>query len=372
MGKKTQKNKVLMISYQYPPDIGGAGVVAQDVARLLQNDVDITLLTLDKGSQVKETFQVIQAKTQRPIRFLGLWKIIKKTDTSQYKKIILNDTGSCVVAALFFPSDLKKKCIIYLHGSEPENIFQKPEIMLRLLSFKNKYIELLRQCAHIIAVSDYMKNKFLEMTKLTEYKTKISVINNGVNPDLFYRKKNQLKTHLNIPSTAKVLLTTGRVTKKKGFDKKLEYFEDLTKKLNCYWVIIGNGTYKSTLKVKIDEKELSDKIIWIDRIPREKLADYYSMADLFWLLSEYNEAFGLVYIEANFCGCPVLGNNKGGVPYIIEEGVTGYVVTANEPIQAIIQKMLFEKDFKPQVIRLAVEKYSLEHTKYKLINLINN
>jgi glycosyltransferase involved in cell wall biosynthesis len=68
---------------------------------------------------------------------------------------------------------------------------------------------------------------------------------------------------------------------------------------------------------------------------------------------QYPEAFGLVLIEAMFCGTPVAALRVGAVPEIVEEGVTGFTATTTDGLRAVIPKCF---DLDRGRIRLAAEK----------------
>ena len=70
---------------------------------------------------------------------------------------------------------------------------------------------------------------------------------------------------------------------------------------------------------------LENEVIFTDYVPEEELPCFYNLADVFVLASLY-EGFGLPILEAMACGCPAVGMNRGSIPEIIQNGVTGYVV----------------------------------------------
>jgi len=362
------KKNILIISYQYPPTVGGAGIVARDTARLLHQNYNVTVVTLDKGHKIEEAFTVIQAKTLWPFRFVGMWQTLKRLDLEEFDNILVNDTGASLVAALYFPKQIQKNCWVYLHGSEPENIYLKPELMMRVLRFNRKYTALLHNSKTVIAVSEYMKQKFIRLTELTNLENKITVITNGIDNQVFSRFDSDLRKKHNIPSTSKIMLSVSRLTPQKGYMRKLRIFKKLTKKHSLFWIVIGSGAFSKELQTAIDKETLQDSVLILSGLKREQLVEYYSNSDLFWLLSEYDESFGLVYLEASFCGCPVIGNNKGGVPFIISNGQNGFIVDLHDDDAALltIENALYKDVFTPQKVVENVSRFSLQKTREKL------
>lgn len=365
--------KVLLVSYEYPPHGGGAGVVAQDNCRLLAEHFDFTLVTLDLPRIDKDNFSIELAKTYWPFRFIGFWKKLKSINFQSFDKIILNDIGACLVASLFFSNKLQRKCFVYLHGSEPENIYLRPELMYRLLRFRSKYSKLLEECKGVVAVSEYMREKFIVKTQLPQLKNKIYVVSNGVDGNIFRPVKVDLHSKHGIPKERKILLTVGRLTSQKGYARKLRIFKDLIKIQPSFWIVIGAGPYLDEFQSTIKNENLENFVLVINGMSRNKLVEYYSGADLFWLLSEYEESFGLVYLEANFCGCPVIANSKGGIPFIVELNQNGLLVNELDDIDALkIVKHALEKDsFKRSNVRDTVRKYSLHYSQQDLLELLN-
>src|SRR5919108_206147 len=112
--------KVLIISHEYPPVVGGAGVVAKDlVKKLLKNQVKVTLVTNYIGRNSDPEYELIEVKTIPKLRFINFWNRIKKLPLDGFDKIILNDIGAAMVGSYFFNDMLLKKTLVFLHGNEP-------------------------------------------------------------------------------------------------------------------------------------------------------------------------------------------------------------------------------------------------------------
>ncbi len=77
---------------------------------------------------------------------------------------------------------------------------------------------------------------------------------------------------------------------------------------------------------------LSDRVRIVPPVPRETVADYYRAADL-TVVPSYNESFGLVALESQACGTPVVAAAVGGLPTAVADGVSGVLVDGHDPEQ---------------------------------------
>ncbi len=75
---------------------------------------------------------------------------------------------------------------------------------------------------------------------------------------------------------------------------------------------------------------VADVVRFVPPMAREALIDYYRAASLVCVPS-YNESFGLVALEAQACGTPVVAANVGGLPTAVRDGVTGILVDGHDP-----------------------------------------
>ena len=124
--------KILIFSHEFPPFGGGAGVVAKHYAKKLSDEGnEITVLTKQiENIDLNVKYKIRLVKNLKKIWILAY---IKAVDFDEYDQIILNDHSSVYFAGLFFSQNQLSNSVAFLHGSEPENIFEKPNIK----SFKN-------------------------------------------------------------------------------------------------------------------------------------------------------------------------------------------------------------------------------------------
>jgi L-malate glycosyltransferase len=337
--------KILIFSHEFPPQIGGAGVVAEEYATCLSSaGHEVVVLTqLRENAAYTAPYKIIQVKTLSRLWFLSYRNAV---DFHAYDLIILNDVGAAYTAGLFFNKGLLSKSIMLLHGSEPETIFLKPSLYRKYTLFKQVYKRALNSVSKILAVSHFMKQKFLKYTKLDYLSEKTIVIHNFINHDVFYPKPNPLfRESLRLPSDAFILVSASRLVLGKGYEQKISLFEKLTKQnnRNLYWLIVGDGDDAQKIKEMVKVQGLNDRILFLGAKPRNDLADIFSNSDLFWMLSNFEEAFSMVYLEAQACGCPALGRNAAGSRESILDGKTGYLVDNDEQVIDLFSSKEFLK-----------------------------
>lgn len=105
-------------------------------------------------------------------------------------------------------------------------------------------------------------------------------------------------------------------------------------------VIVGTGSLENKIKSLIAERSLSGEIMLTGKINYSEIQNYHNLLDIYIALSIYDdESFGVAILEASACGKPVVVSNVGGLPEIVENGVTGFVVPARDA-ESAAQKIL--------------------------------
>lgn len=90
-------------------------------------------------------------------------------------------------------------------------------------------------------------------------------------------------------------------------------------------LIVGGGSLEHSLKQLATELELRDSVVFIGQVPYQDVPRYQNMMSISVFVSK-NESFGVAVIEAGACEKPVVVSNVGGLPEVVEDGVTGIVV----------------------------------------------
>lgn len=183
----------------------------------------------------------------------------------------------------------------------------------------------------IISVSKYteehLKKHMDSIGGLKYIENKLNIISGGVVSDSVDATAREL-----LSNNPKEILFVGALKPRKGL---LESIMALSKvKTDFIYRIVGNfnenNSYVKLIRNKIKELNLDKKVVLVGSVSDEVLKSMYKKADLFLMLSTNNgadfEGYGLVYIEANGRGVPVIGPNDSGVSDAIVSGKTGYIV----------------------------------------------
>jgi phosphatidylinositol alpha-1,6-mannosyltransferase len=129
-----------------------------------------------------------------------------------------------------------------------------------------------------------------------------------------------------------VFVAVCRLVEKKGVDHALRAFAQLLPDHpECRFVIVGTGPYEDTLVALAAELQIADAVTFAGDVAEHELADYYNLGDVFVmpnraLANGDTEGFGLVFLEANACGLPVVAGRDGGTGDAVRDGENGLVV----------------------------------------------
>jgi glycosyltransferase involved in cell wall biosynthesis len=186
----------------------------------------------------------------------------------------------------------------------------------------------------------------IDRMKLRRYDKKIVVAHRHfVNFDE-YRFKN------NIQQRDNVVGYVGRMTAEKGIWNLIKAIPKiLSVQDNVRFLIAGEGTLDSEIRIFVDTHDLRNKVQLTGWIPHEKLPDYLTSLKLL-VLPGYNEGLPNVMLEAMACGTPVLAASIASIPDVIKDKETGFLFHDNSPacLADTIVKTLAYSDLKRIVI----------------------
>ena len=135
--------------------------------------------------------------------------------------------------------------------------------------------------------------------------------------------------------------------------------ELLRQGLDFRLVIAGDGRAREKLE-QLAGEHVPGRVLFAGKIPRAKMFRYYSAADLF-VFPGIRESLGLVYLEAQSCGLPVVAFQNAGVPEAVHDGKTGILVPmyALKPFTDAIKRLMTDKNLRKQM-GLAAKSYVRE------------
>jgi len=108
----------------------------------------------------------------------------------------------------------------------------------------------------------------------------------------------------------------------KRVDVVVDVFRRIRRRVRARLILVGDGPDRSEVEQRVADWGLNDAVTFAGE--QQNLVPWLSVADLF-LLPSAQESFGLAALEAMACEVPVVASNVGGLPEIVEDGVTGFV-----------------------------------------------
>jgi phosphatidyl-myo-inositol dimannoside synthase len=147
-----------------------------------------------------------------------------------------------------------------------------------------------------------------------------------------------------------VFVSVCRLWEKKGIDHALRAFARLLPHHpNTRHLIVGTGPCEDALKSLARELEISEAVVFAGQVAEGDLADHYRLGDVFIMPNRElpngdTEGFGLVFLEANGCGLPVIAGRDGGSRDAVQHEENGLVVNGHSVDEIFAAMMRLRED----------------------------
>ncbi|MEM9790153.1 MAG: glycosyltransferase family 4 protein [Planctomycetota bacterium] len=331
---------VLLVSENFPPRVGGAGAFAAELARRVAG-VEVGVLTSEQPGAAEH-----DAGYPRPVRRVAMafddwgklgwrgWRRYRRLCTA-IRQAIDGDTR-VLVANRCLPEGEAVRCVaesagvayaVVVHGEELNTASSSRELAWltrRVLRRADGVIANSRHTAGLLASDWHVAADRLTIVTPgvdTEAIVPMGAAERSVSRDrLGWRDR-------------RVVLTAGRLQARKGHDRMIEAWRRVVAAVpEARWVVVGDGEARKELEALARGRGVAESIEWAGRVDRAALIDRYRACDLFALPNRTVggdfEGFGIVLLEAQAAGRPVLCGRSGGTTETIVEGVTGRSVNA--------------------------------------------
>ena len=345
--------KILLISSEFPPGPGGIGFHAYSLSWEFQKNDDFRLSILCNADYILDEKVKIFDKTSglNIIRFKRFGKLTQIIRVIKFLSVIQKSNPDIIIFSGLFSLWLmnlsfflqKTKKIAIIHGHEPifGNLIKQ---RLTLTSLK--------KADHFVAVSRFSKLTLESKYQLT-LKQSISIIPNGIDPvylkswhDSFVLASKSEPLKQGYPK----LLTIGHTSPRKGQHNVIQALPAIKRLYpEVIYYVVGRDVNNACLIEIAKSLGVSENIQFIPpRLEHFELLQFYQSADIFMLLSENQpngdvEGFGIVALEANYFGVPVIGSKGCGVEDAVSDGYSGFLIDAHnvdeiaDSVNSIIQ-----------------------------------
>jgi len=383
-----QIKKSLLVTLDFPPNLGGVATYYYNVCKNLPSDKIVVLAPEQEDDQnfdSKQNFTILREFTTIRKKLLrkfpekwpkGIGGILKIASSIKWMSLIkyfykiskdhnieIIQAGQVLpigTLALFYKKRKKIPYIFYAHGLD---ILLPQKFMRKKTLLKN----IIKEAKAIIANSHFTKD---ELIKLGATPNKVKVVYpcpNIKTEEASEWKMDEIKNEHELHNK-KVLLTVGRIVERKGHDMVIKALPQIIKEVpNIIYLIVGKGPQEEKLKNLVKKMKLAEYVKFLGAVPQEDLTAYYQACNTFIMPARQLpngdvEGFGIVYLEANLYGKPVIGGKSGGVPEAIIDNQTGLLVnpeSTDEIAQASI-KLLTDEAYAAKLGTQGLERVSDE------------
>ncbi|MEK6611806.1 MAG: N-acetyl-alpha-D-glucosaminyl L-malate synthase BshA [Gemmatimonadota bacterium] len=173
---------------------------------------------------------------------------------------------------------------------------------------------------HVTAVSHYLKDETLRAFGCDN--RRVEVIPNFVDPAVFDRARYDGALRLQLGNGRKVLMHISNFRPVKRVTDVVQIFAAVRREIPSVLVMVGDGPERSAAEEEARRLGVEADVRFLGKI--DDVAPLLASADMY-LLTTDRESFGLSALEAQACGVPVLGYDVGGLPEVVQSGVTGHL-----------------------------------------------
>src|SRR5437764_743784 len=216
------------------------------------------------------------------------------------------------------PRGRRLPLVTTLHGTD-----------LTLVGLDRSYLPITRfsieQSDGVTAISQYLRDRTL---REFDIRNKIEVIYNFVNCDVYCRDRDANKRRLEYaPNGERVLVHLSNFRPVKRVSDTIEIFERVRKRMPAKLLLIGDGPDRSSAEWLAVQKGIHNDVLFLGK--QDDVHEKLAVADIMLLPSEL-ESFGLAALEAMACKVVPIATRVGGVPEVIEHGVSGYMADVGD------------------------------------------
>ncbi|QHC70282.1 glycogen synthase [Rathayibacter sp. VKM Ac-2801] len=324
--------RVDLLTKEYPPEVyGGAGVHVAELTKALRSDLEVVVRCFGAPREEEGTFAYSVpaelAEANGALQTLGVDLQIAQdaagADLVHSHTWYANAAGRLAQLLHGIPH------VVSAHSLEPLRPWKAEQLGggYRVSSWIER--EAYENADAVIAVSGGMREDILRSYPALD-PAKVHVVYNGIDLDAWHPVEDEaVLAELGIDPSRPSVVFVGRITRQKGLPYLLRAAATLPPEVQLVLCAGAPDTPEIMAEVTSLVRSLQEErtgVVWIDRhLPRHQLSAVLTNATTFVCPSIY-EPLGIVNLEAMACGAAVVGTATGGIPEVVDDGVTGRLV----------------------------------------------
>ncbi len=321
-----------MITKEYPPEIyGGAGVHVAELVSALRRDIDVTVRAFgaprdEEGTfayRAPESLSAANPALQTLGTDLEIVSAIAGADVVHSHTWYANFAGHLASQLHGIPH------VLTAHSLEPLRPWKAEQLGggyavssgIEKLAYEN--------AAAVIAVSAGMRADILRSYPQVD-PARVRVIHNGIDVERWRPVQDRaFLSSIGMDPDRPSVVFVGRITRQKGLPYLLQAARLLPPEVQL--ILCAGAPDTPEIMAEVQEgvrllQQTREGVVWIERmLPRDELSAILAAATSFVCPSVY-EPLGIVNLEAMACGAAVVGTATGGIPEVVDDGVTGRLV----------------------------------------------
>jgi glycosyltransferase involved in cell wall biosynthesis len=315
-----ESKNVLIITSEFPPQPGGIGNHAYNLALNLQGKYEVTVMAdhrdIDEDNEFDKElpFKVVRNARSRTL-YYDRFKQAKSL-VSINNIIIYSGKFSLWLGGILSRTKGKRHLAV-VHGTE---LLLPGRISKRMIQFSLKRMD------RVISVSNYTARQIPYIDDSI-----VTVIPNGYEIDAECNEEKNFEPHRRLN-----LVTIGNVTQRKGQHNVINALPNIIERFsNVEYHIVGLPTEKEKFTQLAERLNVSEQVIFHGRCTEQEKIKLLKTSDIFLMLSEQTstgdfEGFGIAILEANKLGLPAIGSLNCGIEDAIKHGESGLLVDPHD------------------------------------------
>ncbi|MEH7114806.1 N-acetyl-alpha-D-glucosaminyl L-malate synthase BshA [Neobacillus niacini] len=362
--------KKLKIGITCYPTVGGSGVVATELGKMLA----------EKGHEIHFISSSI------PFRLNKIYHNIyyHQVEVNQYSLFQYPPYDIALASKMAEVANRENLDILHVHYAIPHAVcailakqMSKVDVKIvttlhgtdiTVLGYDPSLTEAIKFGIEKSDTVTAVSKSLIEQThELIQPDKQIETVYNFIDARIYQKRDaKHLKKEFGIKEDEKVVIHVSNFRPVKRVQDVVKTFARISEAMPAKLLLVGDGPEMTPVCRLVKKLGLTEKVHLLGK--QENLDELYSISDLKLLLSE-KESFGLVALEAMACGVPCIGTNVGGLPEVIQHGSTGYICELGD-IDDISTKAIYLLRNKQIHQQFASNGVSLVNTKFRAEQIV--